>query len=203
MKMKINKSIWQFIGWFIIVGIFCLGIVTSYEFIRQNDFHGAMYSVFLFVMVLFILVFVIVKSPQFNNKMKSILIGGLSLLLIGVPLLITYYNYDEYQEASESKYLGEYDLFGDKIRVHIKYIDREIFYQFSAEFKEAVTYNSKTYTLYLKDYEGFTLKEIEIKDYITQSYGEGSKKSGLIKNGSEYMSFEKYSVIDHFITSVR
>ena len=48
-----------------------------------------------------------------------------------------------------------------------------------------------------------TLSSFYVFDYINIQDGEGSQYRGLQKNGSEYMSFEKYSAIAHFRTSVR
>lgn len=200
--MKVNKVVWQFLGWFVIIGTLCLALIIFLECIHKNRFREALYSITLFAMVAFMLTFAIIKTDSFKALYKWLfLVPVITTMIIG-PLLITYQAHDTYERKSESKFLS-YELFGDELTISLKYLDGRMYYKFRSDFETPVTYNNKTYTVSLKDEYLFTLKEIEMDNVTTHSKGEGTKKTGLSQNGNIYMGIETYSNIWNLTASVR
>ena len=141
------------------------------------------------------------------NLMAYLNIGYIIFVII-LPLLFGYRSYREnnreIKEASELRTFNEVNLYGDKVNVQAKYIDKEMKYKVTVIFYKPQKINNKIYTIIFMDKDGFEIfkKEIEEYTYISR---DGNLKNGLYAEKiktyhpdfslKDYLSIKKIDVV--------
>ncbi len=208
MKKYINVLAWIILSGCLVAG-FMIIMIFSLE-IQDSDYDEAFGVLLLFILVYIIASYTWLTYNGRNNSemlvpryQKIILYGNITLfsIFLSSPLIFGYIHFQKVESAKKPLNLGEYEIFGDKSSLTIKY-DNDLYYTFSVIFDKPERYIDKKYTINFYDVDGFKIDELIIEKHTNIKKSSLGDIIGIKAEDKIWKSVDDYSKIYSYTLSV-
>ena len=146
------------------------------------------------------------NAERINIKhQKYFIYGHLAILsvIISIALIFTYHYITISEKVKEPINLGNYDIFGDKAELTIKYESHDLKCKIFIKFSKPVMYLNKKYFLNVIDKHGFKIESNEIENYTQIKNSSQGDIIGIQAEESFWIEQKDYINISTYTISVQ